>query len=137
LIAAQLGALAITDDVLPTVIWLKNAAGFSPPYYFNRPKLIFSSDPEVLPGERLRLFGRNLLPGDCEAGEKYDYPVAFQAADGTVRFGKVLDMDPQDRQDIKPYQLQVQVPRDCRRATTPFACTSCTADLRPGAMRCL
>ncbi len=112
LIAAQLGEMARNDDVVPTVSWVKNTAGFSRPYYFNRPQLVFSSNPEVLPGERLRLFGRNLAPKDCTSGEKYDYPVAFESADGRVRFGQVLDVDPQDRQDVKAFQLQVRVPTD-------------------------
>ena len=41
----------------------RGGAVFSP-YLFNGPKLVFLSGPEVLPGQRLRLFGRNLQPGD-------------------------------------------------------------------------
>jgi hypothetical protein len=113
LIASQLGPFpALGDSVRPTVAWVKNAAGYSRPYFFNRPKLMFASDAEVLPGQRLRLFGRNLAPPSCAAGGTYDYPVAFQAASGTIHWGKVLDFTDQDRMDVKPYQLMVQVPRD-------------------------
>lgn len=113
LIASQLGPFpALGDSVRPTVAWVKNAAGYSRPYFFNRPKLMFASDAEVLPGQRLRLFGRNLAPPSCAAGGTYDYPVAFQAASGTIHWGKVLDFTDQDRMDVKPYQLMVQVPLD-------------------------
>jgi hypothetical protein len=92
--------------------WVKTIEGFSKPYYFNVPELWFVSDPEIVSGQRLRLFGRNLAPGDGRTnGDRYNYAVAFRhTGSGTIYWGQVLDSTTQDRADFKPYHLQVKVP---------------------------
>ena len=113
LIASNLGdEPALSDDVEPVVAWVRTGAGVSKPWLINRPHLVFLSDPEVLPGQRLRLFGRSLAKTSGVHGAEYEYVVAFQGVAGKPYFGKVIDLDPQERMNTKPFVLQVLVPRE-------------------------
>ena len=58
-----------------SVMWLKNAAGFSKPHIANRPEVWNQSSDIVAPGERITFYGRS-----------FGFPICFD--DGT-HFGKI------------------------------------------------
>ena len=55
----QPGGKATNVGVFTSIVWLKNEHGFSKPYVYNLPKLYFSSDPFVVPGQDIKLYGKN------------------------------------------------------------------------------
>ncbi|MFQ9797615.1 MAG: hypothetical protein ACLR23_00305 [Clostridia bacterium] len=109
--AAACGIGKIPDGykVLPTVLWLESETGFSTPWLMNRPILNTLSDYEVMPGQLLTLYGRNLCAGDEYIREKY--LVLFQNRDTEQRYpAEVLGTAEQVLGDEKPYCLHIKVP---------------------------
>jgi parallel beta-helix repeat protein len=107
------GQLAVTEGTMPTVAWVETPAGLSQPYMLNKPELFFLSEPEVLPGQNLRIFGRNLQTRFEINGPEYDLPVAFRdTKSSSVYWGTVLVNESQERANLKAYQLNVLVPKE-------------------------
>ena len=107
--ACGIGKIPDGYKVLPTVLWLESETGFSTPWLMNRPILNTLSDYEVMPGQLLTLYGRNLCAGDEYIREKY--LALFQNRDTGQRYpAEVLGTAEQVLGDEKPYCLHIKVP---------------------------
>jgi len=67
--AKTIPLLRVTPQVLlavlqpwGNVLWVETGAGCSRPFAFNRPQVWLASEDRALPGQRVRLFGRNFKP---------------------------------------------------------------------------
>lgn len=49
-----------------SIVWLKNAAGYSEPRIANQPEIWSQSSADALPGERVQLFGQNLYVANIQ-----------------------------------------------------------------------
>jgi hypothetical protein len=93
----------------PAIAWLKSDSGFSDPYVFNQPELYFASHTKVLPGEKLRLFGRDLTYLETPL----DFPIMFRNVDSKkVYWGDALNTVNQARPNKYPFTLEVMTPKD-------------------------
>ncbi|QJD84570.1 glycosyl hydrolase family 28-related protein [Cohnella herbarum] len=122
--AGQIGYpnLSLSNAVVPTIVWAKNSAGWSSPYLLNRPELYFASASAALPGERIRVFGRNLETKFEVAGPDYDYPVALKnRVTGKVEWAQALMEETQEQANVKPYVLNVLLPAKLPAGTYDLA----------------
>ncbi|CAK4870505.1 unnamed protein product [Aphanomyces euteiches] len=107
--------LAVSNAVVPTIAWVHTQKGYSKPYMLNKPELYFVSDADAIPGQRVRLFGRNLERNFEMSGPDYDYPVALRnVSTGKITWGQVLVDEVQERANVKPYVLNVLLPPDIK-----------------------
>lgn len=115
LAAGQIGYpnLSPSDAVVPTIVWVKTAAGYSKPYMLNRPDIYFVSAAAALPGERVRAFGRNLETKFEVAGADYDLPVALRSkTTGKVLWAQTLMEETQEQANVKQHVLNILIPKD-------------------------
>lgn len=59
-VAAQLPYAGIQKDQL-IAVWIKNATGFSKPFFLNKARAVTIEYDEIQPGQPFRIFGRNLV----------------------------------------------------------------------------
>ncbi|WDZ87767.1 hypothetical protein [Micromonospora cathayae] len=100
-------------SVFPTAVWVRDGDDWSPPYVVNRAGIFFLETDLVVPGETIRVFGRNLLPNYVFRGTDYDYPIALRkVGGGAVHWAQLYDGEGQTRPNYKPYVAQIRMPED-------------------------
>lgn len=98
---------------VPTYVWVRTSAGWSKPYLLNKPELYFASSATALPGEKFRLFGRNLSTKFEIAGPDYDYPIKLtNRKTGKVYWAQALMEEVQEQAYVKPYVMNAMLPKD-------------------------
>ncbi|MHC1766796.1 MAG: glycosyl hydrolase family 28-related protein [Verrucomicrobiia bacterium] len=111
------GAAPAWDDshILPTVLWIENAAGFSQPYLVNAPELWFASEHTALPGETVRVFGINLHGGQNNPLRSL---IALKPRDGgEVRWGHQLRRFNQEHANVRQHEMGFRLPSDLAPGT--------------------
>lgn len=95
-------------EILPTVLWIGNDAGFSNPYMVNAPQLWFPSDLTVVPGQQMRLFGINL------SGRGYNQTlIAMQNQENEkIYWGRLLLRFNQEHANVRQHELSFRIPDD-------------------------
>ncbi|SEE74749.1 hypothetical protein [Jiangella alba] len=115
LVAGQIGYPNPAADlaVYPTAVWVKTGEHWSRPYVVNKPAIFFAETDVLVPGETIRLFGRNFLATYGVTGANYDYPIALREADGdAVHWAQLYDGEGQARPNYKPHVVQIRIPAD-------------------------
>ena len=100
------------DDshVLPTLLWLERAGSFSAPYLVNGPQIWFASEHTTVPGERLRLFGINLLGGHHGPSRAL---IALRRTDsGAVYWGRQLRRYNQEHANVRQHEISFRLPEE-------------------------
>lgn len=98
------------DDshIVPTVLWIEQQGIFSQPYLLNQPQLWFASEPWVVPGEQVRLFGNNLLGGQNNPSRSL---IALRnEATGEVYWGRQHRRYNQEHANVRQHQLSFRLP---------------------------
>jgi hypothetical protein len=105
----------VLDVVLPhepVALWIKTAAGISPPRLVNSPEIWLATDDEPAPGDQMRLFGRNFCPGDPTEEGNRDKMVVFRSAlTGKSAIAQLADLSEQDWEHTDDHVIGLLVPK--------------------------
>ncbi len=104
------GSPAWSENPVPTILWVQTDAGTSEPFRVNAPRLWFSADRQLMPGERARVFGMNLL------GHEHNPPARLIAMKNRQTqepyWAQPLLRYWQTHANVKQHELNFRVPHD-------------------------
>lgn len=95
---------------VPTWIWVKTPAGLSQPYLINKPELFFVEDSDVVAGQAIRVFGRDL---ETAREAQVNFPVALTNTETQRTYwGQYLVSNGQEQANERPYVASILFPDD-------------------------